>query len=119
MAAKGKYTGTSVPIKIIHTNLDQEIIHVTEDKIRLVLNEHLKNVERRKDWIAPLSLLIAILITFTTSNFKDALLSAKTWEAIFIVSGFLSFIWLIKAVWVAYSASTVDDIVSQIKNKYD
>jgi hypothetical protein len=119
MATKGKYTGTSVPIKIVHSNLDQEVIQVTEDKIRLVLNEHLRNIECRKDWIAPLSLLIAIVTTFITSSFKDALLSASTWEAIYILSGALSVAWLVKALWALLTASTLDDVVAQIKNTRD
>jgi len=116
MATKGRYTETQIPVKIIHSNLDQEIIEVTEDKMRLVLNDHLKNIEQRKEWIAPLGLLIAIVTTFATSNFKDAFLSAKTWEAIFIISGLFSVSWLIKALKALFNSSTVDDIVAQIKN---
>ncbi len=117
MTTRGKFTETTAPIKSIHSNLDQVLINITEDKVRLVLNEHIKNVERKKDWIAPLSLLIAIVTTFATSTFKDAVFPASTWQAIFFIVGGISALWLLKAIWIALNASTIDDIVSQIKNQ--
>ena len=119
MATKGKYNEITAPIKSVHSNLEQVLIHITEDKLRLVLNEHIKKVERKKDWVAPFSLLIAIITTFATSNFKEALFSASTWEAIFFIVGMLSLFWLCNSVWIALTASTIDDIVSQIKNQVD
>lgn len=119
MATKGKFTETTAPIKIVHSNLEQVLIRVTEDKIRLVLNEHLKNVERKNEWVTPLSLAIAIVTTFVTAEFKDAYLSADTWRAIFIIVGIGSLLWLIRAIWLASRAPTVNDIVAQIKNQLD
>jgi len=117
MVTRGNYTETKAPIKSVHSNLDQVLIKITEDKIKLVLNAHINNMERKKEWIAPLSLLIAIVTTFSTSTFKDAVFPASTWQAIFFIVGVISVLWLFKAIWIALKASTINDVVSQIKNQ--
>jgi hypothetical protein len=116
MAASGRFAQVQAPVKVVHSNLDQEIIQVTEDKLRLVLNEHVTQAEQRKAWIAPLSLLVAIVTIFATSNFKDAFFKAPTWEAIFFITGVLSAGWLALTALQAAKSPTVQDIVEKIKN---
>lgn len=99
----------------VHFNLDQNAIITTEDKVRLVLLTHLAILEQKKSWIAPAGIFIAILTSFVTTNFKDFWLPASTWEAIFLLSGVASFVWLLIALKQAYSAPSVDDIVSELK----
>jgi hypothetical protein len=99
----------------VHFNLDQNAIITTEDKVRLVLLTHLSILEQKKSWIAPAGVFITILTSFVTTNFKDFLLPASTWEAIFLLSGVASFVWLVVALKQAYSAPSVDDIVSELK----
>lgn len=99
----------------VHFNLDQDAIFTTEDKVRLVLLTRLSILEQRKSWIAPAGITITILTSFVTTNFKEFLLPASTWEAIFLLSGVASFVWLLVALKQAYSAPSVDDIVSELK----
>jgi len=99
----------------VHFNLDQNAIITTEDKVRLVLLTHLTVLEKKNSWIAPAGTFITILTSFVTTNFKDFWLPASTWEAIFLLSGVASFVWLIVALKQAYSAPSVDDIVSELK----
>lgn len=99
----------------VHFNLGQNAIITTEDKVRLVLLTHLSVMEQKKSWIAPAGILITILTSFVTTNFKDFFLPAATWEALFLLSGAASFIWLLVALKQAYSAPSVDDIVSELK----
>jgi len=82
----------------LHLNLSQEVIITTEDKIKLCLSEHLKRMEKRKDWIAPLGILLAIIVTLVTSSFEDVGLNYATWKAVFIITGLISFGWLIRSV---------------------
>ena len=117
MASSGRFAEIQAPVKVIHSNLDQEIIQITEDKLRLVLNEHIGQAEQRKGWIAPLSLLIAIATVFATSTFKDALFKAPTWEAFFVIAGLLSLGWLLWTVRQAWRSPSVQDIVEKIKNR--
>lgn len=117
MASNGRFSQVQAPIKVVHSNLDQEIIQVTEDKLRLVLNEHVAQIEDKKAWIAPLGVLLAVATAFSTSTFKDVLLKAATWEAIFLLTGIASFVWLLRTIYLALNAPTVEDVVEKIKNR--
>lgn len=117
MGSSGRFTQVQAPVKAVHSNLDQEIIQITEDKLRLVLNQHIADVEQRKAWIAPLGLLLAVLTAIVTSDFKDAYFKAPTWEAIFIITGLMSVCWLVVTIWKSLRSPTVEDIVEKIKNR--
>jgi hypothetical protein len=117
MANNGSYAKVQAPVKNIHTNLDQDVIQITEDKLRLILNQHLDQIEQKQAWIAPLGVFLTIVLTLTTASFKDAFLSASVWDAIFIVSAILSIAWLIKTSYRAFNSPSVDDVVEKIKNR--
>ena len=99
----------------LHVNLSQEAIVITEDKVRLCLIAHLRGLEAKKDWIAPAGVLLTIIITFATTTFRDAALSAATWRAVFVISGVLTFAWLVRTLWVAWKAPTMEDVVASMK----
>lgn len=102
----------------VHMNLGQDAIVITEDKVRLVLMTHLRTLEQKRGWIAPLGLLVAIVTAFATAKFQDAFgLKATTWEAIFVLSGIASLVWTIIAVVVAARAPSVDGVVSEMKRE--
>lgn len=54
-------------ISITETNL----IKITEDKLKLVLYEHIEKLRKSKEWLAALSFSVTILLVLLTSNFKD------------------------------------------------
>jgi len=117
---KPDFEDTSIVVKQmldieIFPNLNQQVIMTTEDRLRICLIENLKKAEKKYDWIAPLGILIAIIISFVTSSFKDVVLSSQTWEAIFIIGGIASFIWLIIALKHAFVKINLDHIISDIK----
>lgn len=117
MAGNGKFAHIQAPTKVVHSNLDQEIIQITEDRLRLVLKDHLEFVEEKKAWHAPLGVVIAIVAVFVTADFRDAYFKAATWQAVFLITGVLSLIWLIKALYRAATSPCIDDIVSKIKTR--
>ena len=98
-----------------HINLSQDTIIITEDKMRLCLMTHLQKAERRYAWLGPAGILATLLATFATTTFHDYYLPAAVWSAIFIVAAILTAGWLIKSLWQARGAATVDDLVSQMK----
>jgi len=112
----GKYLPTQAPTKAIHQNIEQEFVYTTVDKLTICLTKHLKNLERKKDWIAPATLLVAIITTFVSSTFKDEFLTASVWKAIFILVGIAATCWLLYALTVAFRSPTVEDVVEMIKN---
>jgi len=81
-------------VRAVHFNVAQEYIMITEDKTYRCLREWKDNIETRKSWIAPVSLLIPLLLTFVTATFKDALgFPKETWQAIFLLGVVFSVIW--------------------------
>lgn len=117
MASNGKFAQIQAPTKSVHSNLDQEIIQITEDRLRLVLKDHLELVEEKKAWHAPLGVLIAIVAAFVTADFREAYFKAETWQAVFLITGILSLIWLIKTIYRSATSPSIDDIVSKIKTR--
>jgi len=108
----------SVMIDEIHSNTSQELIEITSDKLKLILKEHIDNIERTKAWQMPLSLLVAIVLVFCSASFKAALgLSADTWCAVFFLSGILCALWLVIVLFKIKKSPTLDDVMSIIKNK--
>jgi hypothetical protein len=115
--SSGSYADVSVQISQVHRNTNQEVIQITDDKLRLILKDHLHKMERRKDWIAPLGVLIAVISVFVSASFKDALgLPAATWSAIFVIFGLASLIWLVRCLAAVRRSPTLDDVVNAIKN---
>jgi len=117
MAGNGRFTQIQAPTKIVHSNLDQEIIQITEDRLRLVMKDHLEEIEDKRAWHTPLGVLIAIIAAFVTADFRDAYFKAETWQAVFLITGVLSLFWLIKTIFKAAKSPTIDDIVSKIKTR--
>jgi len=99
----------------VHFDPEQEFILATEEKIRLCLAKYVARIENKKAWPTPLGILLAILVIFPTTTFADFVLNAATWEAIFIIAGILSFVWLIRAVWQARESVSIDDIITDLK----
>ncbi|MUK67671.1 hypothetical protein [Aliivibrio fischeri] len=110
----GKFN--NVQVKAIHTNLEQEIIQITEDKLRLLLSSYLSCLEERRGWIAPLGIFITIIVVFVTSTFKNAFFPAEAWQAFFMMGGVLTLLWLIKAIYKALYTKKIDDLIAEIKN---
>ncbi len=108
----------SVVVDEVHSNVSQEVIEITADKLTLILTEHVDCLEKSKEWQLPLSLIITILLVLSTTDFKDSLgLPATTWSAIFLISCVLSIFWLIKTLIKKRSAMTIEDILRAVKNQ--
>lgn len=99
----------------LRLNIDVDIIVIEENKVRLILMGHLRRVETKRQWIAPLGILLSIAITLYSANFHDAFLEAAVWKALFIVVGIIDAIWLIKSLYDARNASGVEDVVDEMK----
>lgn len=113
----GQYTRKTVEVKAVHSNLHQEVIQITEDKLRLVLSDHLAVIEQKKSWIAPLGIFLTLILVFVTAEFKKFYFSPSTWEAFFLMATLLTLLWLCKSAYIALNAKTIDDVVSCIKNE--
>jgi len=101
----------------VHTNFDQNIVIVTEDRLELCLRNHLECLSRTKAWITPVSLLAAFITTLCTSSFKDSFgLSAAVWQALFVLFVIVTGIWSIWSVVDAFrSKSSLRQLIDAIK----
>jgi Na+/pantothenate symporter len=101
------------------TNLPQDVIATTEDKVRLTLSDYLKKTEKKRGWLTPMSLLISFTLTLMMSGFKDWGLSADTWKAIFIIGDIIFFGWLVYSVVGAFRSVKLDDVIAELKKHSD
>ncbi|MGX1828750.1 hypothetical protein ACWIE6_10875 [Paenibacillus taichungensis] len=87
----------------VHKNLNHDIIITTTDKINLALIQQEKYLHSKKDWITPLSIVLAVLASLAAADFKPFIgISADSWKAIFIIIGVSSAAWLIKCLYCAF-----------------
>ena len=101
---------------IVHMNLGQETIVITEDKVWRTLTTHHQKMEARNAWIAPGGMLLTIIVTLLTTDFHSLFgLSKDVWQALFIMGAILSAIWLLHCVAKGFHAPTVDDVVQEMK----
>jgi hypothetical protein len=111
----GSIKSQIVNVSELHLNVSQDFIITTEDKIRLALDRHMDRMGQKRSWVTPFGILLTIILTFINSSFKNAGISAATWQAIFIIGGIISAIWLVRAIFLAFQSETVDDVVKQLK----
>jgi len=88
----------SIDHSVVHLNLGQEVIVVTEDKLMRELDDLLLGEKSRRAWRAPVGALLSIFIVFVTANFHTAMgVSGEQWRAIFGVLFAGTVFWLLKA----------------------
>ncbi|MGW8428848.1 hypothetical protein ACWGJQ_25950 [Peribacillus simplex] len=109
-----------IDTSVIHTNVGQEIVVTTEDKLELCLRDHQHILKAKNDWITPLGLFIAVLTSLVAADFKEFLsISADLWNAIFIICSVIFGFWLLKALIKAFQYRTSGDtkeIIQKLKN---
>jgi hypothetical protein len=81
----------------VHSNVAQEFIVTTRDKLELCLNHHKEKVEARQQWPVPFGIFITVLLTLLTADFKEKALGIPKdiWFTIFLMVGALSAVWLV------------------------
>jgi len=84
-----------VTFEQVHVNVSQTLIITTEDRMNLWLREVIGRIKKQSEWIAPLSLVVAITLTLTTTSFNSFLLPSATWHAMFVIVDIIAFFWLV------------------------
>jgi len=107
----------NAPVEVVHTNLHQVVIQITDDKLRLALEEHLRKREDGKSWMGPFGIFLAVVTSFCTAEFKTAWgIPAPAWQAVFIMVGVASALWCINCLIRTFRCPTLDDLMRRIKN---
>lgn len=107
-------------VDVVHRNVSQELIEITEDKLNIILREYKGNLEKKKGWHTPLALSLAIILVLTTTDFKASFgFSAEKWSAIFTISLIAFLIWFLIELFNAKLNTDVDNLIRKIKNQSD
>ncbi|NOR48414.1 MAG: hypothetical protein GQ533_10295 [Methanosarcinaceae archaeon] len=100
------------------SNVKSDLIEITHDKLENILLKHLHCLKYRKEWMAPLSIFITLLVTIITVTFNDFGLEAEVWEAIFIVCALFTFILFMRSIILLikyWNSMTIDSLIDKIK----
>ena len=101
----------------LYTNVNQEYIYITKDKLKLALIESEKKMMDKKAWITPFSIFVSTLIALLTPNFNVCILQKDVWKAIFIMICGMSVVLSIKKGIQAFSnrkGGNIDSIIQCI-----
>jgi hypothetical protein len=99
----------------VSINLGNCIIATTEDKVRLAVLTHLSRMEQRYKWVAPAGVFASLLAALVTADFKDLILSASIWTAVFLLGCIAAGVYSVWAVIRAVRAPSVDDFVGKLR----
>jgi hypothetical protein len=123
MATKSnKRTGGEFGVYASPIQLDverPEVFECSTDRAKRVLMQHGRTLNGGKDWIAPFSLLLALLTALISSDFKKALgLDPSTWKAVFVISLIFSVCWLAKVLFYTWKNRhvNIDVIVEKLRS---
>ena len=99
----------------IDLNLRGVVFVTSEDRVRAAFYAHLHKVEASTGWIAPLGLASSLALAVVTADFRHFGFPASTWQAIFVVGGVVSVIWLIVTLFQRERKPTVADLIYQLR----
>ncbi|MGE8217309.1 MAG: hypothetical protein ACN6RD_14025 [Stenotrophomonas maltophilia] len=102
----------------IHSNIQQEIVEITTDKLRLIMGDYIKRAERRNEWQTALGILLAAVAALVTTEFKLAMgVEGGVWKSLFIIVAVASAIWLTISAIRSVRHESIDSLIRRIKNE--
>jgi hypothetical protein len=102
----------------VYDRTKSDILKITEDKLRLKLHSWESSIKNKFDVFCYAGIVITIIITLLTADFKKWFLSAELWKAIFIVSLTILIILIIRSLIVYIKKRMdIDSIIRAIKEE--
>ena len=90
----------------------------SEEKLINLLGKYKKNLETRRFWLIPLSILIPLIFTVLTSNFKDTIfLKADYIKVSCYIAILLIIAWFLISVIRSFKSKSIDKIMFDLKNE--
>lgn len=103
-----------------YNNVSQGVIHITEDKLHVILLKHEGKNKKFYSWTTPLGIFISCFVATLTSSFEKAFgFSPEIWKAIFFLCTLFSGIWLVCSAWGAWRNRNdrgIEHLIEEIKN---
>jgi hypothetical protein len=101
----------------VDLDLGRRIIGVEEEKLHIRLMTALKNMERKREWTAPLGVFFTASLAVTSATFRSFLsIDGSTWKAFFMLSAIGSLCWFIVAVIKSLKSKSVEELIEYIKH---
>lgn len=96
MADNFKLQGGTVAVTSITDRTAQVLIYTTEDKLELCSRDHMDKVKKGHGYQTPLGMLLTLIPTLVTADFKPAFgISATEIKAGFQIVSIFVFFWLL------------------------
>lgn len=99
----------------IHGISKQDYIITTEDRLHRRIHEHAQAINGNRAWLIPFSILLTVLISLVTTEFKEFIFSAEFWQAFFMIVLIGSSAILLWQLIKRAQSPTIDDLVEKIK----
>lgn len=100
----------------VYPNVEQDVILITEDKVRLCLNENFNRAARAKQWITIAGAITTFILTLTTATFRDfGALTGQEWRGVVIACLIATSVWFLVSLRWAVKAPKIEDIVRELK----
>lgn len=108
-----------------YNNVSQGLIHITDDKLEVILLKHDKKNRQYYSWTTPFSIFISCFVALLTSDFKGIsinetqIVKPEFFQAFFFLVTLISFILTIYTSFKAYKnrdGITIDNLINKIKN---
>lgn len=107
-------------VNAVRSNIKSDIIVITDDKLKVILQEYLDLVKNGKDLMGPLSLVITTFLACATANFTDTFgIPIAIWDALFKLALIASGVWLLWQVTIFVKnrkKNSIDFLINEIKN---
>lgn len=101
-------------------NVRTDYVVTTRDKIEIALRRKLPLFLRRTAWVAPASLLSALVMSIITSDFTKFMgISEDVWSTVFVVAAILSGVWLLRSLLHLFRAAKLEDVLQAIVETHD
>ena len=108
-----------IPKLIVRGNIDQDVLYVSEDKVRLCLRDHIARASHRSAWIGTLGISLTFLTTLCAAEFKDRLgVDKSSWHAAFLWGFVGTAIWTLVKVYQAIRTPSNDTLIEEIVRKF-
>jgi hypothetical protein len=105
-------TGSVSVVSTFQRIVTQHIVTVPEDRLRRLVDDHIKQADLRRVWLIPVTLIVTIFLTLTTADFRATLgMDKNLWHAIFIVAGVACVIWAICVIVQIRRGFTIDRLI--------
>jgi hypothetical protein len=99
------------------SNIGQEFLFTTRDRVELNLLKFQGALKSRSDWHAPAGTLATLIATLVAAQFRQALgLTSDVWQAMFVIATVAVGVWLVTTVVRAWKmrAVTIESVVDRL-----